>query len=180
MRRLIPLSEIPYRARDAERDARAAHPTRADALRAAPWAIVDAEGTYDGPSDRTTYGYVVTQIAAEAMGDVRANPPGGNHARHLQLGARMTPDERELALVRFRRIGADAAARERAAGRLPRTDADLVAVDTDALCDLVEGGDTWAEAIGLGGNAVVDLARAAARAGFDAEVRRAWVDDADA
>lgn len=76
MTRLVPLKEIPgSRARRIEATARREHTSRAEALDAAQWEIVDAEGTYWGayPPSR---GWLLTEPAARAVAAQEAHPPG--------------------------------------------------------------------------------------------------------
>lgn len=78
--KLIPLSSIPYRARELEAYERAKWPTHAMALDAASYRIIDAPGTYGGayPGVR---GWVLTRAAAEAICDYRCRMPGNtSHA----------------------------------------------------------------------------------------------------
>lgn len=81
MTKLIPLNEIPYRARAVESKERAKWPTRKMALDAATYRIVAAEGTYSG-IDPDVYGWVLTRQAAEALSEVKVSPPG-NTWHHL-------------------------------------------------------------------------------------------------
>lgn len=81
MAKLIPLSDIPYRAREREARERAKWPTRAMALDAATIKIVDAPGCYGGAFPGV-WGWMLTIEAAEAMIEVRTNMPGGSsHCR---------------------------------------------------------------------------------------------------
>lgn len=77
MAKLIPLSSIPYRARQIEARERAKWPTRAMALDAATIKIVDAPGCYGGAFPGA-WGWVLTIEAAEAMSEVSTNMPGGS------------------------------------------------------------------------------------------------------
>ncbi len=81
MTRLVPLNRIPYAARRAEADERAKWPTRAMALDAAFYKIVDADGCYSGPFPGL-WGWVLTREAAEAISQVRTEmPDGSTHCR---------------------------------------------------------------------------------------------------
>lgn len=82
MTRLIPLSQIPYRARAAEARERAKWPTRAMALDAATIRIMAAPGCYGG-AEAPTHGFVLTLEAAEALSEVRAHMPGGTSHRRM-------------------------------------------------------------------------------------------------
>lgn len=80
MTTLIPLSQIPYSARQTEASERTKYPTRAMALDAATIKIVDAPGTYGGPWPKTR-GWVLTATAARAISEVRCRMPGGTSHR---------------------------------------------------------------------------------------------------
>lgn len=75
--KLIPLSDIPYAARNAEAAERARWPTRAMALDAATYEIIAAEGCYSG-AFAPTRGWVLTERAAEAVAGMVVNMPGGS------------------------------------------------------------------------------------------------------
>ncbi len=67
MNKLLPLSEIPGSiARQAERHARAQYATRTDALVAARYEVVDAEGCYSGASPMSS-GWLCSRDAADAV-----------------------------------------------------------------------------------------------------------------
>jgi len=78
MNRLIPLSEIPYAARDVERKARLAFATRSDALAAARFRIVSAPGTHSRPyGDPPVIGWCCSEDAAVALSERMTRMPGG-------------------------------------------------------------------------------------------------------
>lgn len=72
---LMRLTDIPYAARGAERRARAKHATRAAALEAAQYEIVQAEGTYSG-ANAPTVGWCCSRAAAEALAAELTRMPG--------------------------------------------------------------------------------------------------------
>lgn len=80
MAKLIPLNEIPYRARQVESEERAKWPTRKMALDAASWRIVWAAGTYS-EAFPPTHGWVLTYQAADALSEIKAYPPGNSGHR---------------------------------------------------------------------------------------------------
>jgi hypothetical protein len=79
MPKLIPLKSIPTTAaRDAERTARAKHPSRAAALEAATYRIESAPGCHSRPYfDPPVIGWVLTHLAAIAINDQITDMPGG-------------------------------------------------------------------------------------------------------
>lgn len=79
---LIPLSRIPYRARETEAAARAKWPTRAMALDAATYRIEAAEGCY-GTAYAPVYGWVLTHAAADALANILTHMPGGTSHHRL-------------------------------------------------------------------------------------------------
>lgn len=80
MAKLLPLSSLPYCAREMEARERAKWPTREMALDAASYRIIDAPGTYGGAFPGTR-GWVLTEDAAEAICAYRCRMPGGtSHA----------------------------------------------------------------------------------------------------
>lgn len=84
MPRLIPLADIPYRARARERQARKAYGSRAAALAGAQFAIVSAPGCHSRPSfDPPTIGWVCSRGAAEALAAQRIHMP--DHTSHHSL-----------------------------------------------------------------------------------------------
>lgn len=88
MNRLIPLRDLPYSARAAERDARRAYKTRSAALAAAQYEIVSAPGCHSQPYfDPPRIGWVCTRAAAEALATRRTDMPGGtSHCRLTYTG----------------------------------------------------------------------------------------------
>jgi len=86
MAKLLPLDQIPYAARAGESAARKAFATRDAAAQAAKYEIVDAEGCYSGAHPHS-YGWVVTQAAAEAVSDELTHMPGNtsHHARGYKV-----------------------------------------------------------------------------------------------
>lgn len=86
MSRLVPLADIPAVARSAERTARAAFSSRAAALAAAKYEIVQAPGAHSRPSfDPPSVGWVVTRAAADAVAAELVRMPGGTSHRHLAV-----------------------------------------------------------------------------------------------
>lgn len=84
MNRLIPLKDIPYAARAAERAARAKHASRADALHAASFEIVSAPGCHSRASfDPPRIGWVCSRAAAVALSERLTRMPGGTAHRRL-------------------------------------------------------------------------------------------------
>lgn len=83
MANLIPLSQIPHRARESEAKERAKWPARAMALDAATYEIVLAEGCYSG-AYAPTIGYVLTRDAAQALSERMTYMPGGSCHRRLR------------------------------------------------------------------------------------------------
>ncbi len=83
MARLIPLSSIPYAARETEARERAKWPTRAMALDAATYEIVLAPGCYGG-AVAPTVGWVLTSEAADALAAIVTHMPGGSSHRRLR------------------------------------------------------------------------------------------------
>ena len=87
MARLIPIKDIPYSARNAERNARRKFSSRAAALQAASWRLVVAEGCYSGAYP-PVLGWCVTEDAAAAISEQETHMPGGtvhNRARHEKI-----------------------------------------------------------------------------------------------
>jgi len=85
MTRLIPLADIPYIARDAERRARRAHATRAAALEAAQYRLVGAPGCHGRPDfDPPVIGWVCSRSAAEALEARPTHMPDGTTHRRLR------------------------------------------------------------------------------------------------
>lgn len=82
--KLIPLSSIPHRAREAEAAARAKFPTRAMALDAATYRIEAAEGCY-GTAYPPVYGWVLTRAAADALADIVTHMPGGSSHHRMSF-----------------------------------------------------------------------------------------------
>lgn len=80
MAKLIPVSSIPYCAREAEARERAKWPSRAMALDAATYEILNAPGTFSGAFPLTV-GWVLTRTAAEAIAGERCHMPGGTSHR---------------------------------------------------------------------------------------------------
>lgn len=81
--KLIPLSEVPYAARNAERAARQRIRVEGDdPLAVSRYEIHDAEGCYSG-AQAPTRGWVVTEAAACAITDRVVRMPGGT--RHHDL-----------------------------------------------------------------------------------------------
>lgn len=74
MNKLIPLNQIPYRARKIEADAR--RELGAEALEAAQYRIEAAPGCYGSPYP-PVYGWTVTQEAADALAAQVTHMPGG-------------------------------------------------------------------------------------------------------
>jgi len=88
--KLIPLHEIPYRGRSAERAERAKHPTREAALAAATYEMLAAPGTYSGPACAPpTLGCVLSREAASALAEVMVAMPGGTSHRHYDVQCRV-------------------------------------------------------------------------------------------
>lgn len=100
MSRLIPLSDIPYSGRAAEREARRRiagqhcqygvwmgtkrRGWQSDALRAAEYEIVMAPGCHSRPYfDPPTVGWVLTASAASALASRVTHMPGGTSHRRL-------------------------------------------------------------------------------------------------
>jgi hypothetical protein len=81
--KLIPLADIPHKARLAERQARRRFSNRADALVAAEYEIVLAPGCHQNPpDDPPSVGWVLTPDAAEALESrVTRMPDGTCHTR---------------------------------------------------------------------------------------------------
>lgn len=75
MTRLLPLAQIPYTARQSESAARKRHASRAEALRAAQYEIVQAAGTYSG-AYAPTVGWCCSRAAAEALAAELTHMPG--------------------------------------------------------------------------------------------------------
>ena len=92
MNSLIPLNRLPYAVRQAEADERAKWPTRAMALDAASYMIVDAYGCYGGPHPGV-WGWVLTPEAAEAMRQVRTPMPDGSAHRRASYLVVCAPTE---------------------------------------------------------------------------------------
>lgn len=82
MDKLIPLSKIPSTARASERRARAKYESRADALAAARYGLVEAPGTYSGAEPRT-FGWLCSQDAAEATAAAAVVRMPGNTQHRL-------------------------------------------------------------------------------------------------
>lgn len=81
MNRLIPLSAVPYSARNAESEARKRHASRSAAVAAAEYRILTAPGCHGEPFPPVE-GWVLTQQAAEAISAVPTRMPGGtSHCR---------------------------------------------------------------------------------------------------
>lgn len=80
---LIPLSEIPGKARDAERAWRKRFDSRSNALTAAEFKIVSAPGCHSRPYfDPPVIGWIGTVTAAEAYcGQLTHMPDGNSHYR---------------------------------------------------------------------------------------------------
>jgi len=76
MTRLLPLADIPHGSRAAERVARGEYPTRAAALGAAQYEVIEAPGTYGTPFP-STLGWVLTGAAAQAIAAEVIHMPGG-------------------------------------------------------------------------------------------------------
>lgn len=75
MAKLIPLSEIPYSARAAESKARKSYETRAKALEAATYEVVEGPGTFSGAFPGSI-GRTCTKAAAEACASQVTRMPG--------------------------------------------------------------------------------------------------------
>lgn len=80
--KLIPLSQIPYRARETEARERAKWPTWAMALDAATIRIIAAPGCYGSPFP-PVYGWVLTIEAAQALAAIETRMPGGSSHHRL-------------------------------------------------------------------------------------------------
>lgn len=80
--KLIPLSSIPYAAREREASERAKWPTRAMALDAASIEITLAPGCYGG-AFAPRVGFVLTLDAARALAGVLTHMPGGSSHHRL-------------------------------------------------------------------------------------------------
>lgn len=65
-RKLIPLKDIPYSARDAEARERRKYPSRNDAFQAVCWQLEIADG-YHGEAYAPVVGFCLTRAAADAL-----------------------------------------------------------------------------------------------------------------
>jgi hypothetical protein len=84
MASLLPLRSIPFVARANEAAARRMCGTRSEAITAAEWEIVDAEGCHSGARPATR-GWCLTQAAAEAVAAEVVRMPGGTVHHHLAV-----------------------------------------------------------------------------------------------
>lgn len=85
---LIPLAQIPYAARAAERAARRAFATRAAALESARYELVSAPGCHSRPYfDPPSCGWVCTRVAADALAARQTHMPDGTSHCRLRVRA---------------------------------------------------------------------------------------------
>lgn len=85
MPNLIPLRDIPARARPAESAARRRYQTRAAALDAATWRLVSAPGCHSRPADDPpVVGWTLTRAAAESVAERVIRMPGGTSHHDLR------------------------------------------------------------------------------------------------